>query len=102
MGRAYHSANTKTPPGLCVSTDLSKLLHTIAYSYAQILPNEQSCSVYNGYVTTSNFTHVPTANKKADKKLLLILGSQEYNLSTRENLSFGEADNYYNSHGFAR
>ena len=73
----------------------------IAHSYAQVLPNEQSCTVYNGYVTTPNFTHVPTANKKANKKLLLLLGSQEYNLSTRENLSFGEADNYYNCHGFA-
>ena len=73
----------------------------IAHSYAQVLPNEQSCTVYNGYVTTPNFTHVPTANKKADKKLLLLLASQEYNLSTRENLSFGKADSYYNCHGFA-
>ena len=56
---------------------------TIASSYAQI-PLESPCSVYAGFVTTPNGTHVPTANKNANKKLLLMLGNREYNLSTQK------------------
>ena len=45
---------------------------TITYSNAQI-PIERPCAIYEGYVTTPNLTHVPTANKKASLKTLFLL-----------------------------